>query len=169
MNLDECFHLIFQHSSEELLQLAASEVLKHGLPVWGAFEFSEVRTHVASQNSEGGRFSDTVLTDKTKNLTRAGRRQSVELEGIGSVSVSGLTGQTFGQVNNADSVEGTPLDTLTTTDTERLGNEADGGGWHNLNAELADLVDGALLAALLLALLWLALIRVDNRNSNFVV
>ena len=117
MNLDECLHLFFQHPGEELLQLATSEVLKHGLPVWWAFEFTQIRTHVASQDSESGRFSDTVLTDKTKHLAGSRRRQSVEFERVGTVSVSGLTGQTFGQVNNTDGIEGTSFNTLTTTDT----------------------------------------------------
>ena len=93
----------------------------------------------------------------------------MELECVLAVSVGGLGAETFGQVNNTDGIEGTSLDTLTTADTEGLRDEADGGGDCNLDAELADFVDGALLGALLLALLGLALIRIDNGDSNFVV
>ena len=93
----------------------------------------------------------------------------MKLECIRAISVSGLTSQTFGQVNNTNGVEGTSLDTLTTTNAEGLGNEADGGSGCDFNAELANLVDWALLRALLLALLGFALIRIDNGNSNFIV
>ena len=53
--------------------------------------------------------------------------------------------------------------------TQLLRNEADLRSWLHIDADLANLVDGARLGALLPALLGLALIRVDNCDSELLI
>lgn len=124
LDLDEGFHLFLQHAGEETLQLTATEIPEDGLPVWWVLEVTQVWAHVSTEHSEGGRLANTVLTDETQDLAGAGRGQSVELEGVGTVSVGGLTGKTLGQVDNANSVEGAALDTLTAPNAECFRDEA---------------------------------------------
>ena len=50
----------------------------------------------------------------------------MQLEAVCTVAMSHLSLQTFGQVNNFDSLEGTSLNTHTTSVTQVLRDEADG-------------------------------------------
>lgn len=93
----------------------------------------------------------------------------MKFERIGSISVSGLTAQTLGEVDDLDGFEGAAFDAHTATNAEVLGDEANCRSWFNVDAQLALQVQRALASALLLALLWFALIRVDNGDSELVV
>jgi hypothetical protein len=64
----------------------------------------------------------------------------VELEGVGSVAMGNLVGQTLGQVDNPDSVEGAALNAHTTTNAEGFRDEADGARSFNVNTDFASLV-----------------------------
>ena len=46
LDLDEGLHLGLKHFLEEILQLTASKELEDFLPVWRAFESTEIRLHV---------------------------------------------------------------------------------------------------------------------------
>jgi len=118
LDLDKGFQVFLKHPCEEGLELGATEVFQHSFPVWGVLEYAQVRAHVTSQNSQGGRFADTVLTDKTEDLAKAGCGKPVELEGVGTVSVSGLTFKTLGQIDDPDRVVRADLNAETATNAE---------------------------------------------------
>ena len=77
--------------------------------------------------------------------------------------------EAFRQVDDFDGLERAPLDAHTATNAELFRDKANRRAGPHVDAELAGLVKWANLAALLLALLGLALIRVDNGNSEFIV
>jgi hypothetical protein len=90
----------------------------------------------------------------------------VQLEGVGPVSVRLLALQRLGQVDDLDGLEGTLLDTNAATDAQVLGYVSELGVHCHLNAFFAQLDDGALLLALLSALLGFALLLVDDCHSR---
>ena len=106
--------------------------------------------------------------DKSEDLAGAGCWQTMKLEGVGSIAMSDLLREALGEVNDLDGFERAALYTHAAPDAERLTDEANSRGRENLDAYLACFVHGTCLLALLLAFLWLALIRVDNGNSEFV-
>ena len=77
--------------------------------------------------------------------------------------------KSFWQVDDFDCLEGTPLDAHTAANTQMLRNEANGRGGFYIDAHLSNLVDWTGLCALLSALLWLALIRVYDCDSELIV
>jgi len=93
----------------------------------------------------------------------------MQLEAVGSVAVSDLALESLGQVDDFDCLEGTPFDAHAAAVTQVLRDEADGRGGSHFDAHFADFVDGANLGALLSALLGLALIRVDDCDSELIV
>lgn len=169
LNLDQGFHVFFEQLGKELLKLVSSVELQHRLPVGGIGVVSQVRPHITLQNSQRRRLSNTILPDKTEHLAWPRRRKSVQFECVRSISVGSLTFKTLGQVDNADGLEGAPLDALTATNAQVLSNETNRVSGLDLDAELARHVDRALLAALLLALLGLALVLVDDGDADFVL
>jgi hypothetical protein len=93
----------------------------------------------------------------------------MKFESVRSEPVSDLAGETFGQVNDPDCVEGTLLYTHTTADAECLRNEANCGSWIDFNAEFANFVWWTCLCALLVTLFRLAFVGIDDCNTNFLV
>ena len=72
------------------------------------------------------------------------------------------------QVDDLNRLEWTSLDTNTATDTQRFRNETDLGRFINLNTQFTRSNHWTTLLAFLLAFFWLALVGVDDRNSEFV-
>jgi hypothetical protein len=93
----------------------------------------------------------------------------VQLEAVSAVAVRHLRLQAFRQVDDFDRLEGASLDAHTATDAEMLGDEADFGSGLHINAELARLVQRANLGALLPALFGLALIGVNDCDSELMI
>jgi len=93
-------------------------MLQHSLPVGGVLELAEIGAHVASQNSQGGRLADTVLTDETEHLAGTRCGQSVQLERVRAVSVRGLALETLGQIDDSNRIVGADLDAKTATNAE---------------------------------------------------
>ena len=91
----------------------------------------------------------------------------MQLEAVCAVTMGHLVLEALGQVDDLNGLEGALLDAHTATNAERLRNEADLVKLGNFNTNLARLVHGARLRTLERALLGLALVRVDDRNSQF--
>ena len=83
--------------------------------------------------------------------------------------MSHLTLKSLGQVDDFDCLKGTFLDAQTTSDTQVLRDEANGRGGFYIDAQLSSLIVWTGLCALLSALFWLALIRVDDCDSELNV
>ena len=65
------------------LQIGTTEVLQDLLPVGRVIVTTEVRLQLATENLQRSTLSDTVCSDKTENLTRAGHGKPVKLETVG--------------------------------------------------------------------------------------
>lgn len=122
------------------------------LPVRGVVVSAQVGLELPAENLEGSTLADTVGSNQTQDLSRTGHGKTVELEGIGAISVGDLALEVGGQVDDGDGVEGALLGADATTDAERLGDEGEARRGSNLNAELATANDGAGLLAFLTAL-----------------
>ena len=83
--------------------------------------------------------------------------------------MSCLAVQSFWQVDNADGLERTPFDALTATVTHSFRNVADLAALGDIDALFALLVQWTNLGALLCAFIGLALVRIDDRNPQFIV
>ena len=169
LGFDKCLHVLLEHFSEEGLQLTATEVLQHFFPLGRLFEVAQIRPHVAAQNAEGRRLADAVRTHESQHLAGTWGRKSVQLEAVSAVPVRHLTLQAFGQVDDFDGLEGAALDAHTTTNTHVLGDHANCRRGFHINAQFALLIDRAGLDALLPALLGLALIGVDDCDSELCI
>ena len=88
------------------------------------------------------------------------------LEGICTISVGDLLAEALGQVNNFDRVEGTSFNTHAATNTKVFRDKANGRSVFNVNTDFPCLVQGASLGAFLFTFFGLALIWVDNGNSE---
>ena len=91
----------------------------------------------------------------------------MELKCVGTVTMSDFIFKTLRQIDDLDGLERALLDALTTANAHVLTNETDRGSGQHLNTDLACFVYRTRLLALLLALLGLALIGIDNGNSQF--
>ena len=80
-----------------------------------------------------------------------------------------LAFQSLRQVDDFNRLKGTALDAHTTAVTQLLRDEADLRGGLHIDAHLSDLVHGARLGALLPTLLGLALIWVNNCDSELII
>lgn len=147
------------------LQLRTTEVPQNLLPVRRVLEASKVGLQLAGQNLERGTLANTVGTDQTKDLSRAGHRKTVQLEAVGGVTVCDLALEVGGQVDNLDGVEGALLGADTASDTQALRDEGDFAGVVDFDTQLAGLDDGTRLLALLTTFLRLALVRVDDGDT----
>ena len=80
-----------------------------------------------------------------------------------------LVGQTLGQVDDPDSVEGAALNAHTTTNAECFRDKADCARSFNVNTDFSSLVEWAGFLALLVAFLGLALVGVDDGDTDLLV
>jgi hypothetical protein len=131
------------------LQLRTTEVLQNLLPVRRIVVAAQVRLQLATQNLQGSTLADTVCSDETENLTRAGHGQTVQLEAVGGVTVGDLGLQVGGQVDDGDGTEGTLLGADTATDAKGFGDKGDLRFGGHFNAKLTRANHGARLLALL--------------------
>ena len=93
----------------------------------------------------------------------------MEFECVLTISVSGLAVETFRQVYNANGFERTSLDALATPDTQGFRNMADFTIFSDLDTLFALLVEGTDLGAFLGTLIGLALVRVDDGDSELAI
>jgi len=169
LGLDGGLELVFQELGEEVLEFRTSEVLDDVGPVGRVFKVTQIGLDLVGQDLEGSGLSGTVTSDQTEDLTGSGGGKSVELEGVGAVTMGGELAEVGGEIDNLDGFEGALLHAETATDAEIFRDLAEFGGGGNFDTELTGLVDGAALSTFLLALLGLAFITVDNGNSELVV
>lgn len=80
-----------------------------------------------------------------------------------------LAAQPLREVDDLDGLKRTPFDTHSAANAKLLGNEANGRAGLDLNTYFSIFVNWTLLGALLPALLRLALIWIDNGDSELVV
>ena len=93
----------------------------------------------------------------------------MELEGVGPIAVGGVPLEILGEVDDVDGLKGALFDADAAADAEGFGEVGDFGLGADLDAELAELDDGAGLLALLLALFGLAFLGVDDGDTGEVV
>lgn len=102
---------------------------------------AQVRLQLAGKDFERGTLSNTVRTYESEDLTGTGSGKTMELEGVGGVTMSDLRLKVGGQVDDSDSFKWTSrsclvgrltcraknalLNTNATTNTQKLGNEGD--------------------------------------------
>jgi hypothetical protein len=110
---------------------------------------AQVGLELSTQNLEGSTLSNTVGTDKSKNLTGSGHGKTMQLEAVGAISVGNLALKIGGQVDNVDRIKRAALWANTTTDTERLGDKGQLGVGLDFDTELSATNDGARFFALL--------------------
>ena len=101
-------------------------MFQHFPPLGRFLKVAQIWPHVSAKDAEGRRLADTVGAHETKHLACTWRWQSMQLEAVCAVAMSHLSLQTFGQVDDFDSLEGTSLNTHTTSVTQVLRDEADG-------------------------------------------
>jgi hypothetical protein len=101
--------VVLEHLGEEVLQLRPSEVLQDLGPFGRVVVPAQVRLELTGEDFESGRFTDTVCADQTEHLARTWCWQSVQLEGVGGVSVSDVGVEVGWQVENLDRFEWAPF------------------------------------------------------------
>ena len=115
LGLDGGLHGVLENLGEVILKVGSAEVDKDLLPVGGRVVLAEVGLHLASKDLEGGTLADAVGADEAKDLTGTGHGKTMELEGVGAVSVGGVALQILGEVDDGNGLEGALLDADTTS------------------------------------------------------
>jgi hypothetical protein len=120
LNLDDSLDIILQQLCEEILKFRTTEIFQNFLPIRRRlktekekqkqkkkkkmkkcifFRWRRQRTYtkatqiglkVIGQDLQSSGFTNTVRTNKTKNVTRTRHGKSMELERVGTVTVSSL-------------------------------------------------------------------------------
>jgi hypothetical protein len=93
----------------------------------------------------------------------------VKLESICAISVSDFLRETFWQIDDLYCFEGASLNAHTATNAKSFRDETNGRGRNNFDAYLSSFIYGTSLLAFLFALFRLALVGIDNSDSEFVV
>lgn len=65
-------------------------------------ELAEIRLELSGENLQRRRLADTVRTDETEHGAQPGRREPMQLEGVGAVAVGGVLVQVAGKVDDLD-------------------------------------------------------------------
>jgi hypothetical protein len=94
--------VVLDNLGEIVLQLRSSEVGQSLGAVRWVIVSSQIWLLLSGQDLEGCGLSDTVDSDQSENLTRSRCWQSMELEGVGRVSVSDLLLEIGWQVDDVD-------------------------------------------------------------------
>jgi hypothetical protein len=87
------------------LKLRPTEVLQDFFPVWRVVVAPQIRLQLAAQDLQRRTLSNTVCSNKSQYLTRAGHGQPMQLEAVGRVSMGDLSLEVRGQIDDIDSVE----------------------------------------------------------------
>ena len=169
LNFGQSLHIVFEQPFEVILELAAAEVSQDLFPLWRILVSAEVGLQGATEDSQRRGFADSVCSDQAENFSWPWHRESMKLETVGAVSMSDLFREAFGQVDNLDGFEGATLDAQPTAEAHGFRYVADLGRSVYFNANFARFVNRACLLALLGALFRLALVGVDNRDSQLIV
>lgn len=127
---------------------------------------SQVGLLLASQDLQCCALADTIRAHQPKNLSNTRCRKSMQLEGVGAVSMGGLVLEVGGELNDVDGLKGALFGADTATDAERLRDECNFGCWCNLDAQPPHSNNWAALLALLSTFLGLALLGRDNGNTR---
>jgi len=151
------------------LQLITSEIFEDGFPLGRVLKLAQVRLEITRENSQCSGLSDTVGTYQTENLTWTRCGKSMELETIGSITMSHIISKTFRQVDDLNGLEGALFDAHTTTDAHVFTDEADLTSGCHFNAHFALFVEWAGPGTLLLAFFGFALVRVYDGDSELFV
>lgn len=93
----------------------------------------------------------------------------MKFEGIFPKTMGGQLFQIFGDIDDANSIEGTFLDADAATDAEYLRNITDFRLRGDLNTDLIGLIDRTILFALLFAPFRFAFLGVDDGNSVLIL
>lgn len=109
LRLGDGLDVVFEHLGEEILQLATTVVLQNLCPLGRVVEATEVGLELASQDLERSTLADSVGTNETENLTGTRSWQPVQLERVGAVAVRDMRFEVGRQVENGDSLKGTPV------------------------------------------------------------
>lgn len=91
------------------LKLRSAEVLENLLPVWRIVVTTQVWLELSTQNLQSRALADSIRAYETQDLTRPRRGQPVYFEAIGRVSMSDLSLEVGGQVDDVDRRERTLL------------------------------------------------------------
>ena len=166
LNLRDGLDLLLKHLLEVRLELGPSEVLQDLRPLWGGLEVAKVGLDLSSKDLEGCGLADTVGPNETEDLPWAWERQSVELEGVGAVSVGCEGGERLREVDDLDGLKGALLCADVAPDAELLRQPCVLAGGLDLDAQGTSPHHGAELLALLLAPTRLALILSNNGNTG---
>mmetsp|Transcript_51702 Transcript_51702/g.83883 ORF Transcript_51702/g.83883 Transcript_51702/m.83883 type:complete len:246 (+) Transcript_51702:1432-2169(+) len=169
LGLDHRLQAILKQALDVRLELTASEVREDLLPVWRIVEAPKVWLQLPGENRKRGGLSDTVGAHQAQHLPWAWGGQAMQLEGVGAVPVSGVRSQVLGKVDDGDCLKRALLHANTASDAQRLRNEGDLRRRPHLDTELAGSDHGAVLLALLLALLWLAAVGTDDGNTQLLL
>lgn len=97
---------------------------------------AQVGLEFAAEDLQGSTLSDTVGSHKTKDLTRSGHRQTMELEAVGAITMGDLVLEVGGQVDDGDGIKRTLLGADTTTDAKAFGDEGETRLGRDLNTKL---------------------------------
>jgi hypothetical protein len=93
----------------------------------------------------------------------------VKFESICAISVSDFLRETLWQIDDLYCFEGASLNAHTATNTKSFRDETNGRSRINFDAYLSSFIYGTSLLAFLFALFRLALVGIDNSDSEFVV
>jgi hypothetical protein len=97
---------------------------------------AKVGLEFAGQNLERCGLSRSVGSNEAENLTRTRHRQTVQLELIGTVTVSGILGERLGKVDDLNGLKRTLLNADTATNAKGLRDEHLRRIGINLNTQL---------------------------------
>lgn len=109
------------------LQLGATEVPDHVLPVGRVVVSSKVWLEFAAEDLERRALANTVRSHQAQHVSGSRHRQAVQFEAVGRIAMRDLTLEVRGKVDNGDSTEGATLGADTTTDAKRFRDEGDTG------------------------------------------
>jgi hypothetical protein len=106
---------VLQDLGEIVLELAATKMNQNFLPIRRSVVSSQVGFHLTRQDFESCGLSNTVGPDQSQHLTRTGHGKSMQLERVGTISVSGVLLKIFWKINDIDGFKWALLDTNTAT------------------------------------------------------
>ena len=69
LNLNQSLHIVLEHFLEEVLELISSEKFEDVLPLRRFLVIAQIWLHVTREDSQSGRFADTVRADESKHFT----------------------------------------------------------------------------------------------------
>ncbi len=118
-------------------------MLQDLFPVWRVVISAQVGLQFATEDLQGGALANTVGSDQTQDLARAGHGQSVQLETVCRITVSDLGFQIGWQIDDVYGTKWTFFRADTTSDAKAFRDVGDLGLGRDLDTEFASSDDGA--------------------------